>query len=533
MDKYKNLISEVISVSQLTQVGQKKFKILLSAILINLTVGFDIIIIILFSSFFTDTINELFFLKVFFENLWCLPFIVLFRFALIYFEKMNIFKLQLEVSENLKTHLLKEIYEKGNYSIADATFFITKLTDHISYFYGALSNLLSGFVQLIIYSAFLIYEDFQTVLIFIGIGFLLVFPTKYLLSKGRFYMDQSYNFIQRSAKNTERVVDNLFLIKILKTEKYEFDKFKENNNNYTRSQLNNYKFGTFNSLFPNFIVMFIFAIGLLFFGIIKKLTLEFLGVTLRFFQTLGNVNNSLNMLINSHVHLTKLIEIEKNKIESNSFTYKILTSNCEYITAQNINFKYFGMDNLLFEDLNFQIKKGEKILLTGQNGSGKSTILGLIGNILIPSNGLIEVFSEKVGYVGVKPLIVEGSLHENLVYGSKETIDLDSLVQTIKKFQLFDNFKLPMLDRQITNKSLSSGQMQKISFIRALNSLPEILLLDEATSNIDEESKLVINKILNNLSITVINSTHNIDDYDHDKEFKIDVLNTKRRLIIL
>ena len=106
--------------------------------------------------------------------------------------------------------------------------------------------------------------------------------------------------------------------------------------------------------------MFIFAVGLLFFGTLKNLTLEFLGVTLRFFQTLGIVNNSLNMLVNSHVHLTKLIEIEKNKIESNSFTYKISTSDNKFITAQNINFKYFGMDNLLFEDLNFQIKKVKK-----------------------------------------------------------------------------------------------------------------------------------------------------------------------------
>ena len=64
-------------------------------------------------------------------------------------------------------------------------------------------------------------------------------------------MDQSYNYIQRTAKNTERVVDNLFLIKILKTEIYEFNKFKENINKYTRSQFNNYKFGTINSLFPN------------------------------------------------------------------------------------------------------------------------------------------------------------------------------------------------------------------------------------------------------------------------------------------
>ena len=179
MNKFKKTLSEILFVSKITNVGKKKFKILISALLVNLTVFFDILIILLFSSFFTNKENSFWFLDIFFENLWVLPIIIFLRFASIYFEKLNIFQLQLEISENLKTYLLKEVYKKGNYSIADATFFITKLTEHISYFYGALSNAISGILQLIIYGSFLIYEDTRTVGGFFLGTIILFFPTKY------------------------------------------------------------------------------------------------------------------------------------------------------------------------------------------------------------------------------------------------------------------------------------------------------------------------------------------------------------------
>ena len=66
---------------------------------------------------------------------------------------------------------------------------------------------------------------------------------------------------------------------------------------------------------------------------------------------------------------------------------------------------------------------------------------------------------------------------------------------------------------EVSNRSLSSGQMQKISFIRAFLNKVEILLLDEAFSNIDDSSKKTISKILSQEKITIINSTHKIEDF--------------------
>lgn len=59
------------------------------------------------------------------------------------------------------------------------------------------------------------------------------------------------------------------------------------------------------------------------------------------------------------------------------------------------------------------------------------------------------------------------------------------------------------------------GQMQKISFARALLSSPDLLILDEATSNLDRESKLLIHEILKTKKCTIINSTHNIEDISY------------------
>ena len=81
---------------------------------------------------------------------------------------------------------------------------------------------------------------------------------------------------------------------------------------------------------------------------------------------------------------------------------------------------------------------------------------------------------------------------------------------------------------KITNKSLSSGQMQKISFIRALLSKPEILILDESTSNLDYDSKLLINKELENLDLTIINATHYITDVAYDNHLHIEVKDNLR-----
>ena len=81
------------------------------------------------------------------------------------------------------------------------------------------------------------------------------------------------------------------------------------------------------------------------------------------------------------------------------------------------------------------------------------------------------------------------------------------------------------LSKPISNKSLSSGQMQKIAFIRALIADVDVLFLDESTSNLDSKSKDKIFQILKDQKVTIINSTHeqkNFNFYDHHLEIEIE-----------
>ena len=85
------------------------------------------------------------------------------------------------------------------------------------------------------------------------------------------------------------------------------------------------------------------------------------------------------------------------------------------------------------------------------------------------------------------------------------------------------------LDKKVSNNTLSSGQMQKISFIRALLSEADILLLDESTSNLDVETKKLIFNILREKKITIINATHSIDEFNYfDNHLKILIKDNKR-----
>ena len=138
------------------------------------------------------------------------------------------------------------------------------------------------------------------------------------------------------------------------------------------------------------------------------------------------------------------------------------------------------------------------------------------------------MYSKKLAYVGATPLIVNGTLRENVLYGNDLKIEDNLILDLAESFKLFEKTEELDLDRQITNKSLSSGQMQKVSFIRAILSKPDILILDESTSNLDIDSRQIVKNQLKNLQITIINSTHNSDEVEYDTRLHIEVNNGLR-----
>lgn len=524
MKNLKKFISNIKKLSSKTGVQRKKIRLLLSVALTNFTVILDILVIIIFSSFFSEVIsyeNEI--INLIIDNKILLPFVVLVRFLCFYIEKINLITLKEDVNKNLKKFLLDNIYKSGRYSMSDSTFFITNLASHTTFFYSAFSQVLTSIIQLIVYLSFLILLSYEAVIFLLICSIFLLFPTRFFLHKARYYVDQSYKADKEIYSITQRINENLTLIKILKTKLYEFDLFDNVLNKYRYFQVSNYKFSILNSIIPNFLITFLIAILVNFLTISTYITLEFIGATLRVVQTLGILNTSINSVVNSYVHVEKFIEIFENTQNLNDYSpvYRNL-QNDKAVIITDLNFRYFGSEKSIFKDLNLIIDKNKHTVITGSNGVGKSTLIGIIAGVLRPESGFVSVFSNKVAYVGATPLIIPGTLKDNICYGSKYSYSQVVLNDIINRFKL--SGKEISLNTEISNKTLSSGQIQKISFMRALLSKPDILLLDESTANLDEESKKIVFEILKSLKITIINVTHNPEDFHYDENINFDKL---------
>ena len=184
------------------------------------------------------------------------------------------------------------------------------------------------------------------------------------------------------------------------------------------------------------------------------------------------------------------------------------------------------------ENINFQIQKGEIVLLKGVSGSGKSTILSLIAGITKPTSGDIIVngkrvsklqdrFSSKfrqetIGFIFQKfNLIPNISAFDNIVVPiiplNLESKEIEKDVKKLlKKFNLEHR-------RDILVKNLSGGEQQRVAIARALINNPEIIIADEPTANLDRKLSLDFIEILKSLKDkTVIIATHDPIFFDLD-----------------
>ena len=289
----------------------------------------------------------------------------------------------------------------------------------------------------------------------------------------------------------------------------------------------NQKISFFNQQLPNFFTLFVFSVILNFSQIAEVLTLAFIGVTVRMFQSLSSISTALNAVVNSQVHVEEFVSIENNKNIINKSYLKI--SNEKSIKLNGVSFKYANSEDYIFQNLNILIEENSHNLIIGANGTGKTTLLGLIGNILIPEKGNLTSFTESFSYIGATPFIFQKSLRENILYGNKLNINDSQILDTLYRFDTFKEKSSYNLDREVENNTLSSGQLQKIAFVRALISKPRVLLLDEAMANLDEKSKELVLSIIKEMKITVINSTHDPERFENiDAIYKIESIDEER-----
>jgi ATP-binding cassette subfamily B protein len=174
----------------------------------------------------------------------------------------------------------------------------------------------------------------------------------------------------------------------------------------------------------------------------------------------------------------------------------------------------YNEDHYVLKDLNFQINPGETVAIVGHTGSGKTTIISLLNRLYQIQKGAIkiddvsiddyklDILRKNVGVVLQDVFLFAGSVMDNITLRnpeiSRERVEEAAKLIGMHEFilQLPGGYDYNVMERGAT---LSLGQRQLISFIRALLYNPAILILDEATSSIDSESERLIEHAIDTL----------------------------------
>ena len=224
--------------------------------------------------------------------------------------------------------------------------------------------------------------------------------------------------------------------------------------------------------------------------------------------------NNITPLIN------KITTQESSKLSENNFTFEKL------VEFSNVSFSYETGLKEAIRDLNIKIEAGKKIAIIGPSGSGKSTFIDILLGFINPGIGEITIdakslkklnqikYRENFAYVPQKLFLLEASLRENIIFGSRESTNhkdrLNSALSASKANSFIDHLSNG-IDTLVSdsNLSLSGGQKQTIGIARAMYHGGKILVLDEATSAMDSglEEK-IMDEIAQSNFKTVIAITH-------------------------
>jgi ATP-binding cassette, subfamily B, multidrug efflux pump len=206
--------------------------------------------------------------------------------------------------------------------------------------------------------------------------------------------------------------------------------------------------------------------------------------------------------------------LENNDVDENKVS--TATAQPPIKGAVQFNDVWFGYnnDNYVLKNINFAIQPGKTLAIVGQTGSGKTSIISILnklypiqkGSILIDGYNIEAMnnhfLRSNIGVVLQDVFLFSGTVLDNITLRNnnitKQQVEEAAKLIGVHNFimQLPNNYQFNVMERGGT---LSLGQRQLLSFIRALLYNPQILILDEATSSIDTESELLIQKAIDTL----------------------------------
>ncbi|WP_338212218.1 ABC transporter ATP-binding protein [Lactobacillus juensis] len=226
-----------------------------------------------------------------------------------------------------------------------------------------------------------------------------------------------------------------------------------------------------------------------------------------------------------------LSELEYGENATKNLSAFKFDQNAKTIAFKQISYSYKNKQDV-FQNLDLEFKKGKMTALGGPNGTGKSTLLKLLTGFYQPQSGqIILPFAKqpKLLYLPQSAQLFNRSIMANICYPNNK-------VAIEEVFKLIEEINLKTLihtEKDLTAKTpgdfknkISGGEKQKILFLRAIISKPQIILLDEFTSNLDENTITIVYQMIKKYlpNATIISVVHRFAELKYYDE----VVNLKK-----
>lgn len=355
--------------------------------------------------------------------------------------------------------------------------------------------------------------------------------------------DKAFNQLHEEIDDNLRNLYSIYGTNQKKQEVSRIEKFGEHYNKlFKKTTMCSFSLRSFISPFViSFIVVLMFRIN----HIVQTKQVDMSLFIPVFFITLYIINSFMAMddqlkhvifdwgIIQSSIDLIRPFDDNKKKRLSKSVP---ITNDEEGIGLKNVTFSYPNSNTKILNNISLHINKGEKVVILGDIGCGKSTILKLFLRYYKQSSGTVyyngksyenmtlHYIRKRIGYVPQVPVLFNRSIIENITYGNKDVTreKVEELLEEVGLLKEFQKHKKGLDTKVGKNGSmLSGGQRQLVWCLRVMLSNPEVLILDEPTSSIDEKSKKILRELLERFmkEKTVIMVTHDPAIVSFGKKF--------------
>ncbi len=314
------------------------------------------------------------------------------------------------------------------------------------------------------------------------------------------------------------------VVQAFASEKREFEKFKKINRQHRNANIK--AIFAYSVFFPIVEIVLALSIGLVVWWTAKEaLSLQqsqqgtviafilCLNLLFRPLRVLADKFNVLQMGVVASERVFKVLDNTDFIPESHTSAYKPAQALKGKVELDKVSFAY-NKENYVLKNISFTINPGETIAIVGHTGSGKTTIISLLNRLYHIQQGTIRIdnvnienydldyLRKNIGVVLQDVFLFSGSVMDNITLRNAE-ISGEKVIEAAKLIDMHDFImRLPggydyhVMERGAT---LSMGQRQLLSFIRALLYDPSILILDEATSSVDTESEQLIQHAIDTL----------------------------------